>query len=127
MCTCWRVGIRDRGSGAEVRYPNTCRDKDIPLADDVGWRVIMEPGVERFVDEILGPQEQDPSQQCGDLLVRDRKGNWTYQFAVTVDDHVAAHHRRDSRRGSAVFDRPPDSTRAAARTRARRRASGTTR
>ncbi|HET9152174.1 MAG TPA: glutamate--tRNA ligase family protein, partial [Gemmatimonadales bacterium] len=24
--------------------------------------------------------------QCGDLLVRDRLGNWTYQFAVTVDD-----------------------------------------
>lgn len=48
----------------------------------------MEPGVERFVDEILGPQEQDPSKQCGDLLVRDRRGNWTYQFAVTVDDHL---------------------------------------
>ena len=48
----------------------------------------MEPGVERFFDEMLGPQEQDPSQQCGDLLVRDRLGNWTYQFAVTVDDHL---------------------------------------
>jgi glutamyl/glutaminyl-tRNA synthetase len=44
--------------------------------------------VERFVDEILGPQEQDPSEQCGDLLVRDRKGNWTYQYAVVVDDHL---------------------------------------
>ena len=48
----------------------------------------MEPGVERFFDELLGPQEQDPSLQCGDLLVRDRLGNWTYQFAVTVDDHL---------------------------------------
>ena len=48
----------------------------------------MEPGVERFVDEILGPQEQDPSQQCGDVLARDRNGNWTYQYAVTVDDHL---------------------------------------
>ena len=24
--------------------------------------------------------------QCGDVLVRDRHGSWTYQFAVTVDD-----------------------------------------
>ena len=48
----------------------------------------MAPGVERFFDELLGPQEQDPSAQCGDLLVRDRLGNWTYQFAVTVDDHL---------------------------------------
>lgn len=82
-----RVGTREPGAG-EPRYPNTCRGKGIPLSDDVGWRVIMEPGVERFDDEILGPQEQDPSEQCGDLLVRDRRGNWTYQFAVTVDDHL---------------------------------------
>ncbi len=100
-CTCTRAeiqgsGIGDQGSGnreqgsgiRETRYANTCRDKGIPLGDDVGWRVIMAPGVERFFDEILGPQQQDPSEQCGDLLVRDRLGNWTYQYGVTVDDHV---------------------------------------
>jgi len=27
-----------------------------------------------------------PSLQSGDLLVQDRMGNWTYQFAVTVGD-----------------------------------------
>jgi glutamyl/glutaminyl-tRNA synthetase len=81
-CGCSRADIN-----AE-RYPNTCREKEIPLTDDVGWRVRMEPGVERFFDELLGPQEQDPSLQCGDLLVRDRLANWTYQFAVTVDDHL---------------------------------------
>ena len=47
----------------------------------------MDPGVETFVDGILGPQEQDPSQQCGDVLIRDRLGNWTYQFAAAVDDY----------------------------------------
>lgn len=77
-CTCARA----------ERYPGTCREKDIALTDGVGWRVRMEPGAERFFDELLGPQEQDPSLQCGDLLVRDRLGNWTYQFAVTVDDHL---------------------------------------
>jgi glutamyl/glutaminyl-tRNA synthetase len=92
-CTCSRAeiqgaGIGDQGSANELRYPGTCRDKGIPLTDDVGWRVHMEPGMERFFDELLGPQEQDPSLQCGDLLVRDRLGNWTYQFAVTVDDHL---------------------------------------
>ena len=81
------AGSREPGAG-ESRYPNTCRGKGIPLGDGVGWRVIIEPGREHFVDELLGPQEQDPSEQCGDLLVRDRNNNWTYQFAVTVDDHV---------------------------------------
>jgi glutamyl-Q tRNA(Asp) synthetase len=92
-CTCTRAqlgsgaGSREPGAG-ELQYPNTCRDRQIPLTNDVGWRVQMDPGVERFFDEWLGPQEQDPSLQCGDLLVRDRLANWTYQFAVTVDDHL---------------------------------------
>lgn len=92
-CACSRaeiLAVTGDQSASELRYPNTCRDRDIPLTDDVGWRVRMEPGVERFFDEICGPQEQDPSAQCGDLLVRDRLGNWTYQYAVTVDDHLQA-------------------------------------
>src|SRR5690242_6519988 len=44
--------------------------------------------VERFTDLRHGPQEQRPFEQCGDVLVRDRDGNWTYQFAATVDDFV---------------------------------------
>jgi glutamyl-tRNA synthetase/glutamyl-Q tRNA(Asp) synthetase len=50
--------------------------------------VRLEPSVERFVDLRHGPQTQRPSEQCGDLLLRDRDGNWTYQFAATVDDYV---------------------------------------
>jgi glutamyl-tRNA synthetase/glutamyl-Q tRNA(Asp) synthetase len=46
----------------------------------------MDPGVEHFVDGLLGPQSQDPSHQCGDVLIRDRLGNWTYQFVAAVDD-----------------------------------------
>ncbi len=46
----------------------------------------MEEGEERFDDGMLGPQGQNPARQCGDLLLKDRHGNWTYQFAVTVDD-----------------------------------------
>jgi len=81
-CTCSRNDINGE------LYANTCRDKDLPLTEGVSWRVRIDPGIERFFDEFLGPQEQDPSRQCGDLLVRDRLGNWTYQFAATVDDHL---------------------------------------
>jgi glutamyl/glutaminyl-tRNA synthetase len=51
-----------------------------------GVRVRLEPHVERFDDWLHGWQEQRPSEQCGDLLARDREGNWTYQFAAAVDD-----------------------------------------
>jgi glutamyl-Q tRNA(Asp) synthetase len=72
----------------ESRYPGTCRDRGLADARGLGLRVRLEPTVERFVDLHRGPQEQRPSEQCGDLLVRDRDGNWTYQFAAAVDDYV---------------------------------------
>jgi glutamyl-tRNA synthetase/glutamyl-Q tRNA(Asp) synthetase len=90
-CSCTRSDVarafqvRD---AAELRYPGTCRDRGLAESPGLGLRVRLEPSVERFVDLRLGSQEQRPSEQCGDLLVRDRDGHWTYQFAATVDDLV---------------------------------------
>lgn len=94
-CSCTRqqivaaiAGVRRDAESDELRYPGTCRHKGLGLADGVGWRVRMDPGVETFTDGWLGAQAQDPSRQCGDVLVRDRLGNWTYQWAVVVDDFL---------------------------------------
>jgi glutamyl-Q tRNA(Asp) synthetase len=73
---------------AELLYPGTCANRGLAERPGVGLRVRLAPTVERFVDLRHGPQAQRPSEQCGDLLVRDRDGNWTYQFAATVDDLV---------------------------------------
>ena len=81
------AGLKPRAT-PELHYPGTCRDRGLADAAGRGLRVRLEPSLERFVDLRLGPQEQRPSEQCGDLLVRDRDGNWTYQFAATVDDYV---------------------------------------
>jgi glutamyl/glutaminyl-tRNA synthetase len=77
-----------RPAEAELRYPGTCADRGLAEEPGFGLRVRLEPSVERFVDLRHGVQEQRPSEQCGDLLVRDRDGQWTYQFAATVDDLV---------------------------------------
>jgi glutamyl-Q tRNA(Asp) synthetase len=74
--------------GIERRYPGSCRDERIPFDDAVGWRLRIDPGVEEFDDVMLGRQQQDPSAQCGDLLLRDRLGNWTYQCVAAIDDAV---------------------------------------
>jgi glutamyl-Q tRNA(Asp) synthetase len=92
-CSCSRAEIESRrglepSPSTELKYGNACRELGIPLTDEVGWRVVMEPGVESFDDRLLGPQQQAPAEQCGDLLLRDRLGNWTYQLAATVDDYV---------------------------------------
>lgn len=70
----------------EARYPGTCRDRGVDPASTPARRVRMDPGVEVFSDRRMGAQTQSPADQCGDVLVRDRNGNWTYQFCVVVDD-----------------------------------------
>ncbi|MDE3156492.1 MAG: hypothetical protein KGN76_15420 [Acidobacteriota bacterium] len=87
-CACSRAGITAAGGGAggELRYPGTCADRGLAEGPGLGLRVRLAPSVERFDDLRLGPQEQRPFEQCGDLLVRDRLGCWTYQFAAAVDD-----------------------------------------
>jgi glutamyl-Q tRNA(Asp) synthetase len=93
-CTCTRstvLGSTVPGStvqGSELRYPGTCRDRGHALTDEVGWRVRLPEDVIRFDDRWCGSQVQVPAEQCGDLLIRDRRGNWTYQFVATVDDHL---------------------------------------
>jgi glutamyl/glutaminyl-tRNA synthetase len=79
-CECSRKHI----SGE--RYDGFCRGRQLEETTGRGVRVRIEEGIERFDDLLLGAAEQEPAWQCGDVLLRDRDGNWTYQFAVTVDD-----------------------------------------
>ena len=94
-CHCSRKEIvRLRGPAsagqAQERYPGRCRHRRLrphdPVPRGVGIRVVLDDRPERFEDRALGAIEQTPAEQCGDLLLKDRDGNWTYQFAVTVDD-----------------------------------------
>lgn len=94
-CRCTRAQLsenaadsREGQTSTERRYPGTCRHQRIALEDGVGWRLVIEPGEESFDDAIVGAQVQDPGAQCGDLLLRDRLGNWTYQCVATIDDMV---------------------------------------
>jgi glutamyl-tRNA synthetase/glutamyl-Q tRNA(Asp) synthetase len=70
----------------ESRYPGLCRGLGLAHGPGLGVRVAMAPGEERFDDAILGPQRQCPAEQSGDVLLKDRLGRWTYQFAVVADD-----------------------------------------
>jgi glutamyl-Q tRNA(Asp) synthetase len=81
-CACSRADFDGQ------RYPGTCREKHLREAPGLAVRVRVDDNAVHFDDLRLGPQTQQPSAQCGDVLVRDREGNWTYQFAVTVDDWV---------------------------------------
>jgi glutamyl-tRNA synthetase/glutamyl-Q tRNA(Asp) synthetase len=83
-CDCSRKEI------AAERYPGRCRARRLlpgeQLPHATGVRVQLDDRPEFFTDLTLGELVQTPAEQCGDLLLRDRDGNWSYQFAVTVDD-----------------------------------------
>ena len=81
-CACSRKHI------AGERYDGFCRDRALEDGPGRTLRIRFDERVERFEDRFLGVVEQVPASQCGDLLLRDRDGHWTYQFTVTVDDLV---------------------------------------
>ncbi len=89
-CTCSRRDIlRAVGpvaEGEEPRYPGTCRTLGHPNDATRARRVKIDSQRVVFYDLRVGAQTQTPADDCGDVLVRDRFGHWTYQFAVTVDD-----------------------------------------
>ncbi len=91
-CECSRktiartLGASGFGEGEELRYPGTCRSKGLEPAVGRGIRVVLPEDEVVWSDLMLGRIAQRPAQQCGDLLLRDPLGSWTYQFAVVVDD-----------------------------------------
>lgn len=89
-CDCSRTTFSDwarahghpwRGAGC----PGGCRERSVAERAGVGLRVVLGDGDETWDDLRLGPQRDAPDRE-GDLLVRDRHGNWTYPLCVVVDD-----------------------------------------
>jgi glutamyl-tRNA synthetase/glutamyl-Q tRNA(Asp) synthetase len=65
--------------------PGSCDERGVAAAEGRAWRLRIPDVVESFDDLLMGPQ-RGPTSALGDIVVRDRRGNWTYQFAVVVDD-----------------------------------------
>lgn len=68
-----------------IGCPLGCGARGLPDDGSTGLRVAVGAGSERWIDLLAGPLADEPALH-GDLLVRDRLGNWTYAFCVVVDD-----------------------------------------
>ncbi len=90
-CVCSRRDLAKASLGVDSEriYSGRCRRVQHPAEAPHGLRLAWteDAAPESFVDGFLGPQSQQPERQCGDLLLQDRLGQWSYQFAATVDDH----------------------------------------
>lgn len=77
----WRATTRHLDSGSVAGM--TCStENNVPH----NLRVIIPDKVIEWHDLRLGDFRENPKKQCGDFPIRDRDGQWTYQFAVCVDD-----------------------------------------
>jgi glutamyl-tRNA synthetase/glutamyl-Q tRNA(Asp) synthetase len=88
-CACSRRSLAELAGhvpNIETPYPGVCRDLGLPHEHPAALRVRLPDDVVTFDDALLGVQRQHPAVQCGDVLLRDRLGQWTYQFAVVADD-----------------------------------------
>lgn len=87
-CRCSRKDLNAEPGALERRYPGTCRALGLPEEPGTCLRVRLPEDEVRFYDARHGWQTQRPAGQCGDPVIRDRLGQWTYQFAVAVDDLI---------------------------------------
>jgi glutamyl-tRNA synthetase/glutamyl-Q tRNA(Asp) synthetase len=87
-CTCSRTTFAEwaaergrpwHGPGC----PGDCRRREVTGPT---LRVALGGRSESWMDELIGPCSDEVAASGGDMPVRDRDGNWTYGFAVTVDD-----------------------------------------
>ncbi len=90
-CSCSRKEIQhlmDKSSSnhSEQFYFGTCREQVKANTKDTGVRLKLTKRSFDFEDLLLGAQTQLPASQCGDMLIQDRLDNFTYQYAVCVDD-----------------------------------------
>ena len=86
-CRCSRrelINLQPAGISERV-CPGRCSDMKLPLKGHT-VRFRMASYRIKFNDGWLGWQEQVPAQQCGDFAIRDRTGQYTYQFCCVCDD-----------------------------------------
>ena len=70
----------------EVIYQKHCLNKALPITSPNTIRLKVESTLIQWNDLRLGFFEENPALQCGDFALKDRLGQWTYQFAVVIDD-----------------------------------------
>ena len=92
-CYCSRKQLEaenPKNDTGEIIYQGKCRSAHAPENSASGLshnlRVVVPDKVIHWDDLRLGGFDENPKLQCGDFPIRDRDGQWTYQFAVCVDD-----------------------------------------
>ncbi|MCQ2054834.1 MAG: glutamate--tRNA ligase family protein [Fibrobacter sp.] len=92
-CFCSRKQLEaenPKSETGEIIYQGKCHTRFNTQSKSIdephNLRVIIPDKVIHWHDELLGDFDENPKLQCGDFPIIDRDNQWTYQFAVCVDD-----------------------------------------
>lgn len=88
-CSCSRKFLFEtnpQNENGEVIYQGHCRNQALPFAKGNAVRVKTPSANISWRDLRLGNFVENPAGQCGDFALKDRLGQWTYQFAAVADD-----------------------------------------
>jgi glutamyl-Q tRNA(Asp) synthetase len=99
-CTCSRAQLED-----DLRYPGTCRTRQLEKGTPAAIRLRVEPGQVQFTDRIQGTYRQNVADAVGDFILKRRDQIHAYVLAVTVDD--AAQGITHIVRGADLLDNTP--------------------
>lgn len=84
-CDCSRKSLREAGFTGV--YPNICAEKQLPLTNDLPWRVHVPKGtVISIQDAKLGRIDVDLYENLGSFVIKTRDGIPAYQLASLCDD-----------------------------------------
>lgn len=85
-CQCTRADLGPAGPDGERHYPGRCRGQPVDRPGRTVVRAMLPDDPTTTIDLRLGVLQQHPARDHGDPVIRDAAGQWTYQFAVVVDD-----------------------------------------
>jgi glutamyl-tRNA synthetase/glutamyl-Q tRNA(Asp) synthetase len=88
-CNCSRkftFETNPTNSDGEIIYQGHCQNLGLPFTKDHAIRFKTPNASVEWEDLLLGKFVEKPTELCGDFALKDRIGQWTYQFAVVADD-----------------------------------------
>jgi glutamyl-Q tRNA(Asp) synthetase len=103
-CCCSRAQLHAQFED-ELRYPGTCRTRQLEQDTPAAIRVRVDSGQVLFTDRIQGTYRQNVAEAVGDFILKRRDQIYAYVLAVTVDD--AAQGVTHIVRGADLLDNTP--------------------
>ena len=88
FCTCSRKQLKERlfGGLSTLTYDGYCRNRLSQEQQETSIRLKVPDTQLIFWDGFLGRVVQNPEEDHGDLLLVDKRKNFSYNFSVVIDD-----------------------------------------